>query len=243
MTNKLLTHLRPRTDGLYLDIGCGTGNYTRALEKNGLRWIGIDPSEKMLVQARANNRNIDWRIGTAEKIPLPDQTVDGVIGSLTIHHWTDLQKGFSELHRVLAPEGRIVIFTSTPKQMEHYWLNHYFPTMLQRSIDQMPSLERVESAMNQSNLVITSLDKYYVQPDLQDKFLYCGKHNPETYFDEQIRNGISSFSALANKAEVEQGLKKLRSDIDHGKVQEIIARYDSDRGDYLFIVGSNKSGR
>jgi hypothetical protein len=46
------------------------------------------------------------------------------IGSLTIHHWTDLKSGFSKLNKVLKPNGRIVIFTSTPKQMIGYWLNH-----------------------------------------------------------------------------------------------------------------------
>src|SRR5690606_24660548 len=117
---------------------------------------------------------------------------------------------------------RIVIFTSTPKQMEGYWLNHYFPGMLRDSIDQMPSLESVESAMIKSNLEITKIEKYFIDPNLEDKFLYCGKHNPETYFDEQVRNGISSFSSLANHSEVRQGLVRLRSDIDSGKINEII---------------------
>jgi len=50
LTRKLLSHLNPKNDGLYLDIGCGTGNYTIELRKNGFQFIGIDPSEKMLVE-------------------------------------------------------------------------------------------------------------------------------------------------------------------------------------------------
>lgn len=237
LTNKLLEHLNPGKTGIYLDIGCGTGNYTSALEKKGLRWIGIDPSEKMLGEARLKNSNVDWRIGTAESIVLADNAVDGIIGSLTIHHWNDLEKGFSEIHRVLKPGGRVVIFTSTPKQMKGYWLNHYFPKMLKDSIAQMPDLERVESAMTNSSIEITGIDKYYIQPELQDHFLYCGKHNPEIYFDRQIRNGISSFSSLANRHEVEQGLTDLRKDIDSGKINEIITSYKNDLGDYLYIIG------
>lgn len=237
LTNKLIEHLSPKKDGVYLDIGCGTGNYTNELEKSGLQLIGIDPSEKMLEKARLKNSNVDWRLGTVENIELSDNSVDGVIGSLTIHHWTDLQKGFSELYRVLMPDGGIVIFTSTPKQMEGYWLNHYFPKMLKDSIDQMPSLEKVEVAMTKSNFVITEIDKYFIQPDLQDKFLYCGKQNPELYFNKQIRNGISSFSSLANRTDVDQGLTKLKRDIDSGKINEIIEFYDNDLGDYLYIVG------
>ena len=241
LTNKLIEHLRPKKDGIYLDIGCGTGNYTNELERNGIRLIGIDPSEKMLEKARLKNKRIDWRIGTAENIELPDNSVNGIIGSLTIHHWTDLSKGFSELQRVLKHDGRIVIFTSTPKQMKGYWLNHYFPKMLKDSIDQMPSLEKVEEAMTKSKIDIVEIDKYCIQADLQDKFLYCGKQNPELYFNEQIRNGISSFSSLANRTEVVQGLIKLRSDIDSGKVNEIIDFYENDYGDYLYIIGKKSS--
>ncbi len=241
LTNKLIKHLSPRKNGIYLDIGCGTGNYTNELEKYGLRLIGIDPSEKMLEKARLKNSNVDWKLGTAENIELSDNSVDGVIGSLTIHHWTDLKKGFSELHRVLKPDGRIVIFTSTPKQMKGYWLNHYFPKMLEESIDQMPSIDKVEEAMTRSNIAIVEYEKYYIQPDLQDKFLYCGKQNPDLYFDEQIRNGISSFSSLANRTEVEQGLTNLKSDIDSGKINTIIDSYDNDLGDYLYIIGKKVS--
>ncbi|MFN2430472.1 MAG: class I SAM-dependent methyltransferase [Cryomorphaceae bacterium] len=241
LTRKLIEHLNPKKDGLYLDIGCGTGNYTHALHKKGLQLIGIDPSEKMLEQARLRNKNIDWRTGRAENIEMPDHFVDGIIGSLTIHHWTDLQKGFGELNRVLKPQGRLVLFTSTPKQMKGYWLNHYFPKMLEDSIVQMPDLESVEKAMTDSGFRISKTEKYFIQPDLTDKFLYCGKQNPELYFDRQIRNGISSFSSLANKTEVEQGLVKLRNDIDNGKIQSIIDAYDNDSGDYLYLIGIKDS--
>ncbi|MGB5498441.1 MAG: class I SAM-dependent methyltransferase, partial [Maribacter sp.] len=122
LTEQLLFHLDPKENGLYLDIGCGTGNYTNELQKRGFQCIGIDPSIEMLEKAKSNNHQIDWRIGTAEKTGLADNSMNGIIGSLTIHHWTDLKKGFSELYRVLKPEGRIVIFTSTPKQMNGYWL-------------------------------------------------------------------------------------------------------------------------
>src|SRR5690606_17469052 len=133
--------------------------------------------------------------------------------SLTIHHWTNLEKGIAELSRVLKTKGRIVIFTSTPEQMKGYWLNHYFPKMLSASIIQMPALERIKSAMEASGIGISETEKYHVKPDLKDKFLYCGKHDPEIYLDKNIRAGISSFASLANHTEAESGLSKLREDI------------------------------
>lgn len=241
LADKLLEHLNPEKAGTYLDIGCGTGNYTSELEKRGFKLIGIDPSENMLEVARRTNSNIDWRIGTAENIELPDNAVEGVIAFLTIHHWSDIEKGFSELHRILKSDGRIVIFTSTPRQMKGYWLNHYFPNMLKDSINEMPGLEEVENAMTKAAIEITGLDKYFIRPNLQDKFLYCGKHNPEMYFDKQIRNGISSFSSLANRSEVEQGLSKLKTDIDNGKISEIMQYYNSNSGDYMYIIAQKIS--
>lgn len=237
LSAQLIHHLKPTKSGRYLDIGCGTGNYTNELQKNGFDCMGIDPSELMLEKAKRTNNEIQWKIGSAENTGLPKNAVDGIIGFLTIHHWTDLKKGFLELYKVLKPNGRMVIFTSTPKQMKGYWLNHYFPKMVSDSIVQMPTLKRVKNAMQASGLVHLGTDKYFIKPDLQDKFLYCGKQNPELYFDEQIRQGISSFSALANQKEVAHGLSQLRKDIDSGKILDIISEYENDLGDYLFIIG------
>jgi trans-aconitate methyltransferase len=67
LTEQLLKHLNPNKSGLYADIGCGTGNYTSALQKKGFQFIGIDPSIEMLQKAQSNNKNIQWKIGSAEK--------------------------------------------------------------------------------------------------------------------------------------------------------------------------------
>lgn len=237
LTEQLLHHLQPSTGGLYLDIGCGTGNYTHALQQKGLDFIGIDPSPLMLEKARIKNSQIDWRLGSAENTELSEGWVDGIIGSLTIHHWTNLKQGFAEMCRILKPSGRIVIFTSTPQQMKGYWLNHYFPKMLADSIEQMPSLAKVSAAMTASGLELLKSQKYSIRPDLEDHFLYCGKHDPERYFNDQIRQGISSFSALSNRSEVESGLAALRKDIDRGKFTEIMQSYENDLGDYLYVIG------
>ncbi|WP_422107767.1 class I SAM-dependent methyltransferase [Winogradskyella sp.] len=236
LTDQLLKHLNPNKKGLYLDIGCGTGNYTNALNERGFQFIGIDPSIEMLQKARLNNQSINWQIGTAEKTGLPENSIDGIVATLTIHHWTNLSRAFSELKYVLKPGGKIIVFTSTPKQMKGYWLNHYFPKMLEDSILQMPSFEAVEEAMMSSGLKVITTENYDIKPDLKDQFLYCGKQNPELYFDESIRHGISSFSALANKEEVEKGLATLKNDIDSGEIHAIIKSYDNDFGDYLYII-------
>jgi len=237
LTENLIKHLAPNKKGIYLDIGCGTGSYTIEFQQRGYNFIGIDPSERMLNKARIRNSKIDWKIGSAENTGLAKNQVDGIIGSLTIHHWKSLEIGFKELNSILKANGKIVIFTSTPKQMKSYWLNHYFPKMLEDSTIQMPSFLKVKEAMESAGFEISKTEKYFIQSDLEDKFLYCGKHNPEIYFDEQIRNGISSFSSLSNKAEVEKGLSKLELDIETGAINKIIQKYENQFGDYLYIIG------
>jgi ubiquinone/menaquinone biosynthesis C-methylase UbiE len=240
LTERLCQLLEPKPEGQYLDIGCGTGNYTLELMKRGFSFIGIDPSEKMLKVARTRYPSGDWRLGFADRTGLETGSIDGAIGTLTIHHWPDLGAGFKELHRVLRPDARFVLFTATPQQMEGYWLNHYFPKMLKESMQQMPSWESVETAMTKAGFKITATEPYEIQPDLQDLFLYSGKHNPELYFEPSVRNGISSFAALANRTEVEAGLSALRRDIDNGSFRGA----DDNRGqanknktgDYLHVI-------
>ena len=236
LVDRMLHHLQPSKENYYLDIGCGTGNYTDQFQKRGFSFIGIDPSETMLSVARDRSTSIDWKQGSAENTLLENESVDGITAGLTIHHWDSLQKGFAELYRVLKPSGKLVVFTSTPRQMQGYWLNHYFPKMLEDSMVQMPSFDAIVKALSQSGFVLKATEPYSIQPDLQDKFLYCGKENPNVYFDEQIRKGISSFADLSNQEEVNNGLAQLKVDIESGAIQKIMNDYHNDLGDYLYII-------
>lgn len=236
LTERLLYHLQPQKEKRYLDIGCGTGNYTAALADLGYDLVGVEPSERMLHEARSRSKAVNWLQGSAEKIPAADGSFDGAIATLTIHHWSDPGKAFAEIDRVLCHGGRMVLFTSTPEQMKRYWLNHYFPQMLHASVTQMPALTDIEKAIAGTALKIATVEKYFVKDDLQDGFLYIGKNAPERYFDEAVRHGISSFSSLANAVEVESGLAQLRADIDSGAFEKVKAGYENETGDYLFVV-------
>lgn len=243
LTKSLYRHLDASENGTYLDIGCGTGNYTIALQQKGLSFVGIDPSERMLNEARQKSDQITWQKGRAMNTGLESESIDGIVACLTVHHWDELVAGFQELHRVLKPEGKIVIFTSTPRQMASYWLNHYFPSMMKKAICQMPSLEELRHAMNLVGLSVADVETYEVKTDLEDLFLYSGKHKPELYFNDQVRQGISSFATLANEEEVKAGLKEMRRNMDRGELGGITRSYLHDMGDYLFVVGQKVNHR
>jgi ubiquinone/menaquinone biosynthesis C-methylase UbiE len=240
LTGRLLYFLGDGQGKRFLDIGCGTGNYTIALAGSGLDFTGVEPADKMLAVAQRRNPQINWLKGTAANIPANDNTFDGAIATLTIHHWPNLAQSMNEIHRVITPGGKIVFFTATPRQMEGYWLNYYFRQMLQSAIIQMPAFELMENALTNAGFKLTNTEKYFVKNDLRDHFLYSGKCRPEIYFDENIRSGISSFAALANENDVRQGLQKLRSDLESGEFETIRQKFENEQGDYLFIVAEKE---
>jgi ubiquinone/menaquinone biosynthesis C-methylase UbiE len=228
--------------GTYLDIGCGTGNYTIGLNRNNIHMIGVDPSIEMLKIAQKRNHQIKWTLGSAENLSIDNESVNGVFGCMTLHHWSSLEEGFSEINRILKNNGAIVFFTSSREQMKSYWLNHYFPQMMRDSIIQMPKLTEIESTLIEAGFTINERIIYNVDNDLKDKFLYSGKNNPKIYLNQSVRKGISSFSSLAYRAEVKSGLLQLESDINSQKIDKIIDSYKNDLGDYLFIKANKLNG-
>ncbi|MEO0468230.1 MAG: class I SAM-dependent methyltransferase [Bacteroidota bacterium] len=219
-----------------LDIGCGTGNYTIGLHQKGVQLIGVDPSEKMLTEARAKHSHVHWVQAAVESLPLDDQSVDGIVASLTMHHWQDPASGFRELYRIAKAGSRMLLFTSDPQQMAGYWLNAYFPKMLEVSMQQMPRRESIIAHLSEAGFEMLAEEKYFVRPDLQDLFLYAGKERPQMYLDPGVRKGISSFSDLAHQLEVEIGLAQLQADIQSGHIDTVIKSYENETGDYLFLV-------
>jgi ubiquinone/menaquinone biosynthesis C-methylase UbiE len=233
---RLIDHLHPEPSRTYLDIACGTGNYTVAVAQTGVRLHGVDQSPRMIAAARGKSRAVTWYLGNVEALPFRDDAFSGVMCTLAIHHFKALRPAFQEAFRVLA-RGRFVLFTSTAEQMRGYWLNAYFPAAMARSIVQMPGLQAIMQALRQSGFASIRTESYEVQTDLQDLFLYSGKHRPEMYLDPRVRAGISTFAALADASEVEEGCQKLSQDIASGHIAEVMARYRHTHGDYLFVVG------
>jgi SAM-dependent methyltransferase len=236
LTTRFRQFLSPSANENYLDAGCGTGNYTCALASGDYQFYGIDPSETMLEKARQRNCNVIWQNAAAENLPFENEFFAGAIASLTIHHWRNLAKAFREISRVLKQNGKFVLFTSLPEQTAGYWLTEYFPKMMRDSVEPLPSLSEIENAFTKANLKIEKTENYFVRDDLEDLFLYSGKHRPELYLQAEIRRGISSFSNLANTEEVEKGLRRLTKDIESGKNYEVIEKHKNDIGDYIFIV-------
>jgi ubiquinone/menaquinone biosynthesis C-methylase UbiE len=235
LLSRLIHHLRPRASGRYLDLGSGTGNYTIAMHQAGVPICGLEISPIMLERAREKDSRVAWHNGRAEAIPFATGVFDGATCTFVHHHMSDPVAAFREVHRVLKPGARFVIFNGTAEQSRHCWLNEYFPRMMAKAtapFERCVAIDTLESA----GFRLVCEEKYDVAPDLKDLFLYCGKHQPERYLDERIRSGISSFADAPDAEEIDRGLKRLAADIDSGRIKDVMRRFANDGGDYMFTV-------
>ena len=116
-----------------LDIGCGTGRYTRllrALLPDGSLLAASDVSAAMLAQLTAGNHGHAGRVvpllAAAEQLPLRDASLDVVTAFNCVHHF-DLGRFLTTAARVLAPGGQLFIYTRTPQQNARTIWGRYFP--------------------------------------------------------------------------------------------------------------------
>ncbi|MCV7013569.1 methyltransferase domain-containing protein [Mycolicibacterium madagascariense] len=89
-----------------LDLGAGTGKLTVRLVERGLNVTAVDPIPEMLEVLRSSLPETPALLGTAEEIPLPDDSVDAVVVAQA-WHWFDVDRAVREIARVLRPGGRI----------------------------------------------------------------------------------------------------------------------------------------
>ncbi|MEV0670817.1 class I SAM-dependent methyltransferase [Mycobacterium sp. NPDC050441] len=89
-----------------LDLGAGTGKLTTRLVERGLDVIAVDPIPEMLELLSNSLPDTPALLGTAEEIPLADNSVDAVLVAQA-WHWFDPERAVKEVSRVLRPGGRL----------------------------------------------------------------------------------------------------------------------------------------
>jgi len=97
-----------------LDVGCGTGYLLRLLAARypqAAELAGIDAAPSMIETARraADDPRLRFMVGTAERLPYPDDAFDLVVSTTSFDHWADQIAGLRECARVLAPGGHLVL--------------------------------------------------------------------------------------------------------------------------------------
>ncbi len=248
--------LNPQESGRYLDVACGTGNYTLAFASAGVKVVGVDSSPRMVAAAARkaspasvggggfaegggggeSERDVpEWAVADVTRLPFPSGSFAGASCTLALRYFADLDAAIAELGRVVGA-GPIVLFTATPEQIRRYWLRAYFPETVERTASQAYSISRITDALRAAGFSRVQTEPYAVKPDLEDLFLYSGKHRPSLYLSPAIRAGMWSFANLAPPSEEAAGCAELRRDVESGKVGDVVAQCDDRLGDYLFVV-------
>ena len=120
---------------LVVDLGCGTGRFSELLAAHfAAKVVAIEPSQKMLDQARRKHahRDVLLQRAAAETLPLKDGCADLIYMSMIYHHLADPRRVARECHRVLRRGGRVVIRNGTRES--DFPQRHFFPA-IQRLID------------------------------------------------------------------------------------------------------------
>ncbi len=112
-----------------IDLGCGTGRYSEPLSIHfEADVIGIDPSEKMLDEARkkSSRRTVIFKKASGEKLPVEEGSADIVFMSMVFHHLADPEHTARECHRILRDGGYVCIRNSTIDSIETFPYLRFF---------------------------------------------------------------------------------------------------------------------
>src|SRR5262245_1110117 len=130
---RAIGQLLPGRPVTVLDIGCGTGRYTRLLRgllPEGSRLIAADASAAMLAQLTTGQRGhaagLAPLLAAAEALPVQTASLDAVTAFNCVHHF-DLGRFLGAAAAVLRPGGQLFIYTRTPQQNARTIWGRYFP--------------------------------------------------------------------------------------------------------------------
>ncbi|MCY3774233.1 MAG: class I SAM-dependent methyltransferase [Gemmatimonadetes bacterium] len=110
------------------DIGAGTGFISQGLIQAGLRVIAVDQSGVILNEMKRKFEDIDvidYRIGSAEDLPISDETVDYAFANMCLHHVESPPGAIREMTRILKPGGKLVITDADEHEFEFLREEHH----------------------------------------------------------------------------------------------------------------------
>jgi SAM-dependent methyltransferase len=120
--DRLVELAEPRPGDRVLDVACGTGIVARVATDRGCRATGLDSNPLMVEAARAVAPAIEWLVGEAGDLPLPDASFDLVLCQASLQYFPDRPAALREMRRVLAPGGRLALGVWRAPEHHAAWL-------------------------------------------------------------------------------------------------------------------------
>jgi ubiquinone/menaquinone biosynthesis C-methylase UbiE len=145
-----------------LDIASGEGYGSHALSKVAERVVGVDISPEAVEYAKAKY-GIDYRVGSADSIPLESASVDAVVSFETIEHVPDPVSFVNEVFRVLKPKGLFIVSTPNKDVYHHDETPNPFHCSEMTKVELFDLLNpcfQVDNLFGQAYVDGTGLDKF-----------------------------------------------------------------------------------
>lgn len=191
-----------------IEIGCGTANYLRVINKVTKAEIwGIDQSQGMLDRAKEKCLGGKFFIDNAEKLSnVPDGSFDLVYMVDVIHHIKDIASMFRNIKRILKPNGMVFVFTDSHEQIKNRLTSKYFPETLEYELGRYQDLPEIIECLRVSSFSEAYSD--YIDVGADDNI------GPKL-IEIASKKGYSMFGPLSEE-EINKGVEKLKADIEKG---------------------------
>lgn len=186
-----------------LDLGCGTGRFSESLAAHfDAEVIGIDPSQKMLDQARTKlrDRRVRYQQGRGEAIPLANSSADLIFMSMTFHHFDDPVRVARECRRVLRDGATALLRTGIRERIREYPYVEFFPASVRIMENCLPTKEFVRAVFEAAGFVTVSCE-VITQTIAQDWAAYV----------EKVATGADSVLAQLSASDFQKGLDAMRA--------------------------------
>jgi SAM-dependent methyltransferase len=184
-----------------LNVGAGGGSY----EPSGRRVVAVEPSTVMLAQRPGGSAPAVRAV--AERLPFRDGTFGVALGVLTMHHWTDRDRGLAEMRRVA---GRVVLFLCDPRRRPSRWLGHYFPATARLEAARETQVAELARVLGPLEVIPVP-----IPGDCADGFNGAYWRRPRAILDPAVWGPMSALS-LIPQADRATGMRRLRADLDSG---------------------------
>lgn len=192
------------------DVGCGGGIYCVALADMGARHVyGVDFSTVMVGKARqvcSGREEITIHRGDAYDLPLEDCSVGVVLEKALTHHLDDLQRNFSEVHRVLEGGGTLVVQNRTMEDVLEPGSDQHLRGIFVEEFPKLAELERSRRAS--SDRVI-------------DELTGSGFHGAAHSTFYETRKSYASMEDLAGEVRSRRGRSLLHALTD-GELEDLV---------------------
>jgi ubiquinone/menaquinone biosynthesis C-methylase UbiE len=131
---ELVAAARIERDQRVLDVGCGTGGFSRAIAETTVAAVtGLDSSARFIAFARKlpppRRGAVAWVVGDAQELPFPPASFDRVLLSLVLHQLPDPERSLAEAWRVLGPRGLVLVRTIAPEDARERVPERFLPSM------------------------------------------------------------------------------------------------------------------